>query len=477
MIGSGVYGRTSQSVGAEGRSGAALGAGRLNALLVVALATDLLTPFLIWKGVLPDFARWLSHAAIVAMIADAYMRMMLTDRVPRVAWLVVWISAVGVVVARFQGQGIAATGWGWWVMFQFPLVGLYTLLLPRWPERFPERLERALIAVLAFEVLVQLGQYATGETPGDNLAGTFGRNGTPDLLMFSSLVIAIALGRWLADGRWRPLALALGLGMVASVLGEIKAFIPVVIALGAMAMAAFAFRRGQLGRLLAYVALFGAVTLGFVRVYDAVVSEPRGTRPIADYLQLDTLDNYLTRSDRSVIDGRYHFELGRNYAVAYGWGQISRDVTTLLFGMGLGARGESRSLGTAGAGLLEGSTGLTSGTSLLVLLQELGVVGLGLLFGFLGWVAWKLWRDVRRLPGSDATALRYGLLFYTALWPVWLWYTSAWMVRVAGVLYWGALGYVVARSWAEAPVVERARGRAATGRLPESARGLGAAGD
>ena len=36
--------------------------------MLLALATDLLTPLAIWKGVLPAEVRWISHAAVAGMI-------------------------------------------------------------------------------------------------------------------------------------------------------------------------------------------------------------------------------------------------------------------------------------------------------------------------------------------------------------------------------------------------------------------------
>lgn len=417
---------------------------RVHPLLWIALLTDLLTPFLIWKGVLPGFVRWASHGALALMIADTFARMMLRDHIPLVSGLVVGLSAVGVAVAYLGGQGLTATVWGWWVLFQFPLVGLFAYMLEDWPPGLPGGVLRFGLALMGFEVLVQLGQYATGEIPGDNLAGTFGRNGTPDLVMMAILVLCLGLGHWLRTGRWRSLALALLLGAAASVLGEIKVFIPMAVATGVLAMGIFAVQRGQLGRVLQYAALMAVALYAFVRVYDVVVSQARGTRPLSDYLQVETLDRYLSTSERTVIDGQYYYNIGRNYAIVYGWNQIRHDPATLLFGMGLGARGESRTLGTAGAGLQQGLTGLNSGTSLLVMLQELGVVGFGLVLGFLAWVIYRLARDIRAHPTSPLLELRYALVLFTALWPVWLWYTSSWTQRAPLIVYWALVGYVLA---------------------------------
>ena len=183
-----------------GRAGArpadrALG---VDALLAAAFLVDLVTPFLIWKGVLPDAVRWGSHASLAAMMLLAVAHIMQQDRVPGVVLAIVILSAIGLAAGYLRGQGITATAWGWWVMFQFPVVGLYAYTRPGWPARWPETVRRALVIGLAAVVAVQVGQYLTGETPGDNLAGLFGRHGTANLMLYVALVVSVGLGLWLA---------------------------------------------------------------------------------------------------------------------------------------------------------------------------------------------------------------------------------------------------------------------------------------
>lgn len=415
-------------------------------LFVLALATDLLTPFLIWKGILPAYTRWLSHAALVTMMIAAYARMMVFDRIPGAVWALVWVSVTGIAVAMLRGQGIVATAWGWWIMFQYPLVALYAYLQPHWPERFPQLLRMACVAILSAEVVVQIGQYLTGEPPGDNLAGTFGKHGTANLVVFIVLVLCLALGRWLASGRWKTLLLVLALGSVSSVLGEIKLFPVAALATGMATVVIYVFQRRQLRKVGQYAILMGAVVWVFFGAYDAVVLPARGTRPLEAYLDPATLAEYLgglaPAPDTGSYYGRYH--VGRNYALSYAWDAISRDTTTFLFGWGLGARGESRTLGTAGLALLQGSLGLTTGTSLLVMMQEMGLVGMVLLAGLILWAVVRLWTDIRTDPLSDAAELRYALLLFSVLWPLWLWYASVWVFRVPMLIYWAALGYVLA---------------------------------
>ncbi|MHC4537856.1 MAG: hypothetical protein ACYS6K_28320, partial [Planctomycetota bacterium] len=205
---------------------------QINILILLALAADLITPFTIWKGVLPSFTRWISHAAVAIIIFGVIVRMLVFDRFPGFVWLIGGITAIGFVVALYNGQGITATVWGWWIMFQFPFVGLFAYLQPGWPERFSQRLGTVCVAILGLVLIVQVGQYLAGTPPGDQLAGLFGQNGTGNLIIFIILVLCMALGKWIAYGEWTTLAWVLVLGSASSVLGELKIFIPVVLVLG-----------------------------------------------------------------------------------------------------------------------------------------------------------------------------------------------------------------------------------------------------
>jgi hypothetical protein len=417
----------------------------INILFLVALATDLFTPFLIWKTPIPSAVRWFSHAAIAAMIVGSYLRMMTYNRFPSVVWLIAWVSVVGVLVARLHGQGIVPTIWGWWVMFQFPMVGLFAYMQKTWPERFPQLLMNGTLLLLAFQLVVQVGQFATGEPPGDHLAGTFGRFGHLDLVMVILLAFCLALGRFLATGKWGSIVLVLLLGGISSAFGEMKIFFPGVAALGGITGLILVARTKKFWLLIPFGLLLASFLLGFLNLYNAIVPAAE-RRPLEQFVEdPELLQEYLGRTRRVIIDGRYYYDIGRNDGIIYGWNEISQQPETLLFGFGLGARGESRTLGTAGSTLNEGRFSNT-GTSLLVMLQEMGVVGLTLIAGFIVWLVVRLWRDIKRNPDSGANGLRFALILFTLLWPVWLWYSTVWVFRFPMLLYWIAVGYALSEA-------------------------------
>lgn len=410
--------------------------------LLLALAIDLITPYFISHRMIPSAVRWLADAAIAGMIVLVFARMMAFDRIPLGALALAGMSIIWILVGLFENQGVLTTVWGWWRMFKYPAVGIFVYLHQAWPENIPLWLKKGLLGVLTFEVAMQGWQYFSGVQPGDHLAGTFGRHGVGPLFMFTIFVLCLALGQWLAQGKSRMLIWTLVLGSIASGLGEIKFFPFAVVAVAAATMAIHMIRGGQIQKLLIYIGLFAVVVPTFFVFYNNVVATESNSKRLEDYFELDTTEAYL---NNTYVNSGGRFYIGRGFALQLGWQVIQRDMTTFLFGYGLGARSESKSLGLEGAGLQNGYYG-TSGTSLLVMMQELGTVGLTIFALFILWVALRLFRDARRDPDSDLNVLRYAILLYTITWPLWIWYHQVWDYGVTMGLYWATLGYLISRS-------------------------------
>ncbi len=415
--------------------------------LGLALATDLLVPYFIVMGWIPAQMRWISHAVIASVIVWTVWRILVYNRMPPVFLFIIGFSCIGFITAQIQGQGIAVTTWGWWLMFQFPFVGLFAFLQPEWPEDFPRYLVWGGVAILGGEVIVQLFQYKRGTVPGDHLAGTFGNNGTGNLVMFIFLVLAFSLGEWLANRKFLPLFITLCLGVVSSALGEMKMFLPVMLVMVGIAVLIFIFQARDLHKLITYALGFGLVVTAFLSLYNLVVPGARQNPLQKGLTDIQLLTRYMDTSRQSYYGQSIYTDMGRNFALRYGWQQINENAHTLLFGFGLGSRSESYTLGIAGQGLLQGNLGFSTGTSLLVFMQEIGVVGLACLVGFILAVILYLIRHLRQEPGSKLNGIRYGLILFTFLWPLWLWYNTAWILRVPMFLYWLTLGYVMGRSF------------------------------
>lgn len=414
-----------------------------NPLLISAFIVGLFFPFLIWKGIIPDILRWIADAAIAVMVVGVVFRILVFDKFPVPFWFIIFLSIVGVSISLLSGQGTAPTIWGWWLMFQYPMVGLFCYLQPGWPKSYPKYLLIAMIAIMAIEILVQTGQFLTGEAPGDNLAGTFGKNGTGNLVLFLILVACFSLGQWLHTRQALALMATLVLGFASSVLGEMKLFYIAVIILTVIGMFNFLLQGKQLWRLIPFLFLVVVVMAAFIPLYNMIVPSA-SEKPLQGYItDPKRLFSYLSFVSRSTAGEEYYYDIGRNYALTYGWEKISGSPLDMAFGWGLGARSESISLGFAGRALTEGELGISSGTSLLILMQETGLVGMVSLAGFILGIIVILFKHIHAHPTSQANGLRYGLIIFTVLWPLWLWYNQAWTLRVPMLLYWSTLGYVL----------------------------------
>ncbi len=333
--------------------------------------------------------------------------------------------------------------WGWWLLFQFPIIGLFTYLQKDWPENFPELVRFSCLAILGGEVLLQILLYLKGMTPGDHLSGTFGWNGTGYLVLFVLFVLCLALGEWLATRNWIPVLLTVGLGIISSALGEMKIFLPLVLLLGLFSLGYLFIQSRNRLNLIPYSLIFFTIISAFLVAYNGFVPAARQV-PLEKFLtDPQSLLQYMNASTRFVAGQNYYTDIGRNFALQYGWNQLKGDPITLLFGMGLGARSESSALGMAGQGLVQGELGISTGTSLLVMMQEIGIVGLIAIFGFFLYIVYRLFKNISRELVSKVNGLRFGLILFTMLWPVLLWYNTAWTARVAMLLYWGILGYAL----------------------------------
>lgn len=408
-------------------------------LILASLAIDFFTPYLMQARLLPNAVRFTADAVVLALIILLMLRVIVFNKIPAMLLLILGITLIWGVVAFGEGQPLVATAWGWWRLFKFPILGVLTFLQPFWVDNSSEKLRRFTLYALQLNVLLQILEYLGGEVPGDNLAGFFGRHGVGALLLFIMFALCLAFGRWLDKGRWDMMIWVFVLGAISSGLGEMKFFPFGVAAIGLMTFVLQLLKGRQFQKLFVYTILLTLLIFSFGAFYNKVVAEANGSRRLEEYLDLDTLDAYLNRS--FTRDGN-KFYIGRGLAVQLGWQSIQRDNTTLLFGMGIGSRSESVTLGVVGEGLSESYYGLASGSSLMVLMQELGVGGLTL-FGLICLIIiLHLWNDLLRFPESEHNTLRYAIILLTLMWPMWLWYTQTWIHSVFMTLYWATLGYL-----------------------------------
>jgi hypothetical protein len=413
-------------------------------LPLLALAVDLCTPFLIWKNVLPAEVRWLSHFTIALMIFLAFTQALSIKHIPGAFWAVLAIAILWSYVALGHRQGIPSTLWGVWLLFQFPLISLFIYLQPNLPKEFPAIVRNVGLIILGIEVIIQLLQYIAGQPPGDNLSGFFGKNGTGNAIVFEILVICLLFGYWITNKHWLGISLGLMLGALSSALGEMKLFLFAVLAISLTAIFLSAIKNHSIGKSMVYSALVIAALNGFVFLYNLIVPVAAEIPLQTYYTNLANTGKYLSQSTTFRTSEGLRTDIGRADAVKIGLNSLNKDPITFLFGYGIGARSESRTFGTAGIALTSGNLGLSVGTSLLIFMQEMGLIGLVVLASFIVWVLSRLLRDIRGNPLSSVTELRYGLMLFTLFLPVWIFYTNVWTMRVPMLIYWLALGYVFA---------------------------------
>lgn len=412
-------------------------------LLALLLGLELFMPILIWRTPLPgvlDFAQEFV-AAFILLLTVFYM--IVRNKIPLAVLFILAVSLVWVIVATFEGQPALATAWGWWRFFKYPLIGVFAYLTVRWPVGFSNWWLKFLVVIMAFEVGVQLLQFAAGAPPNDNLAGTFGRKGVGPQTMFNMFVTCLAFGHWVVSRRWRLLAITLVLGFVSSTLNVTKFYIPAVAAIVLVTVVIYLVRGGQFRQLFVGLVVFAALGAAFVPIFNSFVATTRGLPTVQEFFEPQRLERYLYNDGSGDEDGRYN--LGRALSVTYALQIIQRDGTTQLFGMGLGTRSSSSGLGITGTGLETDLYGGAAGTGLLIMIQEMGIVGLAVFSFFCLWLSWRFFRDSRQHSDTALAALQIGTVIFTLFWPVWLWYQKPWTFGVMMILYWVTIGFIFSR--------------------------------
>lgn len=409
---------------------------RLIALLFV---TEFIVPFILWQAGLPRTLDVFRELAAMLLAAVLFAYMMLRDKIPAALLFILAITLIWGIVSVFEGQSLAVTFWGWWGLFKYPLLALFAFVIPRWPPNFARWLVKFFILLLAFQVVVQLLQFAGGQAPGDSLAGTFGWKGVAQYTMLVFLVVSMGFGHWLATGQWKLLALVLVLGLVGTMLSVTKFYLVAAGVMGIVALIIHMVRGGRFRTLVVYIILAGLAAASFVPIYNNFIATTRGLKPLQEYLTLESINDYLFKGDDTTEAGT--LKLGRGMSVLYAWQQIQRDNTTFLFGYGIGGRTASAALGVEGAGLEESLYGAV-GSGLSSWIHEYGLLGSLLFLVFNFWIMWKMARHARNTDDRFQATLAYGLILFTFLWPMWLWYKKPWISGGMMMLYWLSLGYL-----------------------------------
>jgi hypothetical protein len=408
-------------------------------LLALVLLAELFMPFLVWPVRFPRIVLGVIEVSIALVAFVAFVYMLKEDRIPRAILLIIGLTLIWSISPMLEGQSLAATAWGWWGLFKYPLLGVFAFLVQGWPSDFARWFFRFCIGLLIFQIVIQLIMLAMGFPVGDSLAGTFGLKGVMQFTMMVFFIVALGLGHWLATYERKILLLILALGLLGSTLNGTKFYLIGVGILAAATLIIHLVRGGQLRQLFVYIFLIAGAAAIFVPVYNSYLVNSRGLKPIQDYLNIETIEGYIFTDGARGDDTSYN--IGRGLAVTYGWQQIRRDWTTTLFGFGIGTRTQSGVLGIRGSVLEEDMYGVGV-TTMGTWIQEIGVVGQLVFLAINLWMAAKMFQYARRANDPYRATLAYGLMLFTLFWPLWQWYHKVWTAGVMMSLYWISIGYI-----------------------------------
>ncbi len=200
-------------------------------------------------------------------------------------------------------------------------------------------------------------------------------------------------------------------------------------------------RGKKIDRSILFISAAILALVAFPLAYNRITAETRQIRTWQETISdTDRTENYFNGINYDADAGIYR--VGRNFAIRYAWESLQDDATVFLFGYGTGARAFSDSFGIIGVRNQYDTLGTMAGTTALILIEELGVLGLSILFLFLFWLAVSLWRCARSDCPEDVRVLAFGLLLFTLFWPIHFWYNRAWTYATPMLLYWGGIGYV-----------------------------------
>ncbi len=409
-------------------------------LLALVLLAELFTPFLVWPLRLPRAILGVVEVATALTVFVAFAYMLREDRIPRAVLLIIGLTLIWSLSPMIEGQSLAATAWGWWGMFKYPLLALFAFLVQGWPPDFARWFFRFCVGLLIFQIIVQLIMLAIGFPIGDSLAGTFGLKGVMQFTMLVFFIVALGLGHWLATYERKTLLLILALGLLGSTLNATKFYLIGAGILAAATLVIHLIRGGQIRQLFIYIFLIAGAAAIFIPIYNSYLVNTMGLKPLQEFLNVETIEGYIF-NDGLTGSNDYTYNIGRGLAVTYGWQQIQRDWTTTLFGYGIGTRSQSELLGIRGS-VLQADVYGVGVTTMGTWIQEIGVVGMLVFLAINLWMAGKMFQYARRTNDPYRATMAYGLMLFTLFWPLWQWYHKAWTAGAMMSLYWIAIGYI-----------------------------------
>jgi len=416
-------------------------------LIIAALLTEIFSPILIWKAGLPSAFRWISAGSVFLVIVIGLIQMLRRNKVPWVLILVLALILIGVVQAFTNGGSPTSILWGIWQMFKYPLLGIIVSQQEDFSSELTKKVYLWGFLLLMVQIIVQLLQYIFGETDPDQLAGTFSQyrwGGTTPLVLVLIFISCLFLCRWIVSNKSMSVIIVFLLASFSSVLGELKIFFPVYFSIVIISLIFLIIYKKwrKIFSLLILVGLFFC-TLQLLQnkpINTNLTFDVNNAFDYSRYLDPEVFYKYFNTTQQWSSDAG--FTPGRNYYITQVVRIISHDPVTLWFGMGIGAQSESKTLGTVGSAIQQGDLGNVSGTSLTVLLGEYGILGIISFALSVILILINLAALSRSSNSPNHLGLINALFVFSLFWPIWVWYSSSWILGAPMIIYWTLLGYI-----------------------------------
>lgn len=408
--------------------------------VITIITIEIFTPIIYQNGFLPDSIRWVSHIINLVLFILLFIRFV--NNKISIEPLLFFLAVVflSVIVSISNHQDITATLWGIWIFSRYPIIGFLASSYEFSATQY-KKVATYLLFLLFSEIIIQIFQYSSGIKTWDNLGGSFFIHGTGALLFVLLLIIVFFFGNWIVYKKSGGLIVAVVIGMISSVFGEMKLFFFALIFIGLLAIAFYMRRNGVNKRLIIAISVIACIVIAFPSFIDRITYVRKGS---VSFLQQITDLSFIKRyTTFSYVDVNGNYDIGRNYAIRYVLNLLSTNNTRLIFGDGIGSRGVSRSLDSIGSQIMQGDLGLFTGSSLVIFLGEMGILSLAYIAVFLIFTIVRCFKIIRLHSLPYLISVSYSVLLFSVFWPVWLWYNTSWTLPGSMPFYWFLWGVVL----------------------------------
>jgi len=417
-------------------------------LFWISLSCDLIFPFFIWKYNFPIILKSIPYLlCLIIVLQVIFRRVFISIKLTGSFLIILLISIQGIIVSFLNSQNVYIIIYAWFVLFRGPLIAYYFKDQYKFGNDYVKILIQILLMIIIFELCFQLYEYLEGSFNMDQRGGSLGEWSTQYLIILEILCLSIMIGFALFKGKYLLLTVSSILVSFSSLLGEMKLFPYAIFIMAILSIIIYVIlnRKESKTKIFRTVGIFSLIMIVPLFIYLSLYNKfilPTAGKTFVEI----SAPKFIKQQETSVQkDTQGNYDVGRTTGIIYVFNQIKTNPVTMIFGEGIGSRSESKSLHILGKSLEKGAiTGLTR-SSLIIIFSELGIIGILLLFFSMINVIFKLFKMLLHNIQIETACLIFGLLIFTILAPVWLWYGTSWTYPLVLYLYWINIGYIFNR--------------------------------